>query len=61
MIFVLALNGVCIGRKKINALMEWWLEERIRCGMEGNRPISCQGMVGVEVKGFGKERTEICT
>ena len=56
MIFVLALNGVCIGRKKINALMEWWSEERIRCGMEGNRPISCQEMDEVEVEWFGKER-----
>ena len=40
MIFVLALNEIGIGRR-INALMEWWLGERIRCGMEGNRPISC--------------------
>ena len=53
--FVLALNGVCIGRR-INALMEWWLEERIRCGMEGDRPISCQEMGEVEVEWFGKER-----
>ena len=53
--FVLALNGICIGMK-INALMEWWLEERIRGGMEGNRPISCQEMDEDEVEWFGKEK-----
>ena len=35
--FVLALNGVCIGRR-INALMEGWLEDRIDVEWKGIDP-----------------------
>ena len=46
--FALALNEVCFG-KRINALMEWGLGKRMRCGMEENRPMSCLGMGEVEM------------
>ena len=35
--FVLALNGVCIGRR-INALMEGWLEDRSDVEWKGIHP-----------------------
>ena len=37
MIFVLALNGVCVGRR-INTFIEGWLEDRIDVEWKGIDP-----------------------
>ena len=52
--FVLALNEVCFGRG-INALMEWWLEKRMRCGMGGIDPFHVRKWVKLRCKGMGRK------
>ena len=52
--FVLALNGVCVGRR-INALMEGWLEDRIDVEWKGIDPFHVRKWMKSKWNGLGKK------
>ena len=52
--FVLALNEVCFGRR-INALMEGWLEDRIDVEWKRIDPFHVRKWVKLRCKGMGRK------